>query len=221
MTDNDIKTALEGDKADTTLDVAAFVGSVVPWIGGPISNVLGGMSLGRKLKRVHEVLGIVSTELEEFKSEASEAYVNTEEFEDILEQALKRVGEERNEVKRKIYGAFLLGAIREPGEGYDEQLRFLKALEDVQIDHLRVLKALSETPGNPESSITGSPSQTLSCRLPEMSSDYIEEIVSQLNDMRLAKLTSLKVMMTPSGAEDLRHNVTEHGMRFMEYLINS
>ncbi len=94
MTDNDIKTALEGDKADTTLDVAAFVGSVVPWIGGPISNVLGGMSLGRKLKRVHEVLGIVSTELEEFKSEASEAYVNTEEFEDILEQALKRVGEE-------------------------------------------------------------------------------------------------------------------------------
>ncbi|WP_321532932.1 hypothetical protein [uncultured Desulfuromonas sp.] len=221
MTDNDIKPALNGDKADTALDIAAFVGSVVPWIGGPVSNVLGGMSLGRKLKRVHEVLGLISTELEEFKSDASEDYVNTEDFEDILEQALKRVGEERNEVKRKIYGAFLLGAIREPGEGYDEQLRFLKALEDVQIDHLRVLEALLETPGNPKNSITGSPSQTLSRRLPEMDSDHIEEIVSQLNDMRLAKLTSLKVMMTPSGAEDLRHSVTGHGVRFIEYLKNA
>jgi hypothetical protein len=34
-------------KAETVLDVAAFVGSAVPWIGGPVSNVLSGMSSGR------------------------------------------------------------------------------------------------------------------------------------------------------------------------------
>jgi hypothetical protein len=42
-------------RVETALDIAAFVGSAVPWIGGPVSNVLGGMSLGRKLSRVREV----------------------------------------------------------------------------------------------------------------------------------------------------------------------
>ena len=221
MTDNDIKHSLDGDKKYTALDIASLVWSAVPWIGGPVSNVLGRMFLGRKLKRVYDVLDVVATELKEFKSEASENYVRTEDFEDILAQTLKRVGEERHEVKRKIYSAFLLGAIRETGEGYDEQLRFLKTLEDVQIDHLLVLKALSKTPENSENLIISSHIKTLSRRLPEMNADHIEEIVSQLNDMRLVKLTSLRVMMTPSGAEDLRHSVTDHGTRFIEYLKNA
>jgi len=101
--------------AETALDVASLVGSAVPWIGGPVSNVLGGMSLGRKLGRVREVLELLSSDLKEFKSETSESYVKTEVFEDLLEQTLKRVGEERNEEKRHLYKAFLTDAIESPG----------------------------------------------------------------------------------------------------------
>ena len=87
---------------ESTIDVLAFVSSAVPWIGSPVSNVLNGMSLGRKMARAGEVLQGISNDIENLESEVSKNYVKTEDFEDILEQALKRVGEERNEDKRKL-----------------------------------------------------------------------------------------------------------------------
>ena len=36
-------------KVETGLDIASLVGSAVPWIGGPVSNVLSGMSFGRNV----------------------------------------------------------------------------------------------------------------------------------------------------------------------------
>lgn len=221
MADDDNEVISKTTSAETALDIAAFIGSAVPWIGGPVSNVLGGMSQSRKLARIHQVLSQLAAGLGAFKSDASENYVNTEDFEDILEQALKRASEEKAELKRKIYGKFLLEAIRSPGESYDEQLRFLRVLEEVQVAHLSVIKALSKAPGDYKSSITGSPSQTLSRRLPEMTQAQIGDLVSQLNDMRLTNLTSLNVTMTPRGAEDLRHSVTSFGARFLTFLSNT
>jgi hypothetical protein len=203
---------------ETALDVAAFVGSAVPWIGGPVSNVLGGISMGRKLARVREVLEGLVTDLAEFKSEVAEEYVKTEEFEELLEQTLKRAADERNEEKRRIYRAFLTDAIESPGKPYDEQIRFLRTLEELQPDHLKVLRALSQTP-EPNPGIT--PNQTLRRRLPELEEARIEDLVTQLNDLRVTNLTNLKVMMTGHGAENLQHAITQYGNRFLQYLIEA
>ena len=67
---------------DTSLDVAAAVSSLVPWLGGPISNVLSGFVRDRKIGRVQEAITALAEELRSFRSEASEEYVRTEEFED-------------------------------------------------------------------------------------------------------------------------------------------
>ena len=195
-------------KVETALDIASLVGSAVPWIGGPVSNVLSGMSFGRKLGRVREVLEGVAADLAEFKSAVSEEYVRTEEFEDLLEQALRRASEERSEEKRRMYRAFLSDAIEAPGESYDDQLRLLRTFEELQPDHLGVLKVMSQEPGS-DPGMMGSPVQTLRERLPEFDDARIEDLVSQLNDMRITNLGSLKVMMTGRGAADLRHVVTE------------
>ena len=62
MDNNDVKELSPiSSNTETALDIAALVGSAVPWIGGPVSNVLGGISLGRKLKRVREVLVSVAS----------------------------------------------------------------------------------------------------------------------------------------------------------------
>ena len=126
MTENEKELVVASTKTETALDVASFISSVVPWIGGPVSNVLGGMSLGRKLGRVSEVLESIANDVQNIESDASKNYVKTDEFEDMLEQALKRVGEERNEEKRHLYKAFLTDAIESPGELYDDQLRLLR-----------------------------------------------------------------------------------------------
>ena len=207
MTKDNSKSLVKFDDKEKIMDVASFVLSAVPWIGGPVSNVLGGISTGRKIQRVNDFLHEFSEDLRDFKSEVSEEYVKTEDFEDLLEQTLRRTSEERSEEKRKILKSFLVEAVKRPREQYDDQLRFLKLLENIYGDHVKVLQALMETPEqNPV--MMGSPSQTLSERLPDMNGDRIKDLVQQLNDLRVTDLQSLNATMTGSGAQDLRHSVT-------------
>ncbi len=220
MSKDNSKLVPKTTRAETAIDVAAFVGSAVPWIGGPVSNVLSGMSWGRKFERVREVLEGLSSDLSDFKSEISEEYVKTEDFEELLEQTLKRAADERNEAKRKIYRAFLTNAIESPGELYDDQIRFLRTLEELQPDHLLVIRALSRSP-DPDPGMMGSPNQTLRQRLPALNDDRISEIISQLNDLRITNLTSLKTMMTGRGASDLRHSITSYGQHFLKYIVEA
>ncbi len=205
---------------ETALDVAAFVGSAVPWIGGPVSNVLGGISLGRKLARVREVLEGLVEDLAEFKSDAAKEYVATEEFEELLEQTLRQVSDERNEDKRRIYRAYLTDAIESPGEPYDEQIRILGTLRELQPDHFRVVRALSQAP-DPTPGMMGSPIQTLCGRLPELEEARIEDLITQLNDLRVTNVMSLKAMMTGGGAENLQHAITQYGQRFLKYITEA
>jgi hypothetical protein len=222
MSDDDLKEPTDlvpaSTPAEKGLDVAAVVASAVPWIGGPVSAVLGGMSLGRKLGRVREVLEGLADDLRDFKSTASEQYARTEEFEELLEAALRGTAEERNKEKRRIYRSFLTDAIRSPGQPYEEQLRFLRTLEELQPDHLRIVKALSQQPEGGDG-ITGSPANTLARRLPEMSRERIADLVAQLNDMRVTGMTSLNVMMTYHGAQDLRSSITAYGRRLLRFIV--
>jgi hypothetical protein len=158
--------------------------------------------------------------LSDFKAEVSEEYGKTEDFEELLEQTLERSADERNEEKRQIYRSFLTNAIESPGEPYDEQIRFLRTLEELQPDHLKVLRALSKTP-DPDPGMMGSPNQTLRQRLPDLEEKRIEELITQLNDLRVTNMTSLKTMMTGRGAADLRHSITSYGQRFMQYIVEA
>src|ERR1043166_5355269 len=146
---------------DTPLDIVAVVTSAVPYLGGPVSAVLSGISAGRKYERIREVLNGVVEDLKEFKSRASEEYVRTEDFQELFEKTLNQAAEERSEEKRSVYRAFLTDAIASPGKAHDEQIRFLKTLEELQPDHLRIIKALSQAPEGGDG-ISGSPLNTLS-----------------------------------------------------------
>ena len=140
---SDVKKELpsKGHGSEIALDIASFVSSAVPWIGGPVSNVLSGVSFGRKISRVQEILEGIAHDLGNFKSEVSERYVKTEEFEELLEKTLRKAAEERDEEKRRIYRSFIVGAVKSPGEPYEEQIRFLRTLEEIQPDHIKVLRA--------------------------------------------------------------------------------
>lgn len=204
-------------RVESTLETVGLVSSIVPWIGGPVSSVLGGMSAGRKFSRVREVLIGLTKDLASLKSESSELYVRSEEFEELLENTLRRVADERSEEKRTIYRAFLANAIEFPGEGYDEQLRFLRTLEEMQPDHLRVIVALAQEPDS-KHGMMGSPIQTLSQRLANMEENDIEEYVTQLTSFGVVKLGGLHTMMTGSGAQELRGSITAYGTRFLKFL---
>lgn len=203
---------------ETALAAASTAVSLIPWLGGAVSNVLSGMLLGRKMDRVAEVIQGLDSDLKEFKSEASEEYVKTEEFEELLEETLKRVAAERNEGKRVIFKNFLAGVVRRPSEPYDEKLRILRILEGLQPAHIEVMAATQRTPEGKVSSM-GSPIQVMSSRLPNMTREGIIDLIGQLEDLRLIRLRErLVTMMTGRGAEDLRSSITDFGKRVLGYI---
>ena len=199
------------------MDIASLVSSVVPWIGAPVSNVLSGMSFERKIGRVREVLEALAADLASFKSEASEHYVKTEEFEELLETTLRRAAEERSAEKRRIYRDILVGAVMRPSMPYDSQLKFLKFLDNLQPLHIRVMRALLQAPA-PTSVMMGSASQTLVNRLKDISTEDLTMLIEDLNTLRLTNLTSLNTMMTGRGAQELHHYVTSSGHGFVQFV---
>jgi hypothetical protein len=206
---------------ETALDISAALVSIVPWVGGPVGAVLTGMSQTRKLNRVREVLVSMSDQIKDIDSEVSKNYVKTEDFQELLEKTLRQAVDERNEEKRSAYAAFLANDIKSPSKPYDEKVRILGTLEEIQVDHIRLLKTLllEPDPNIEKIMLSGSISQTLQRRLPDMALGLIVDLARQLTDMRLAELGSLNIMMTAKGAEDLRNRVTEYGHKFIQYIL--
>lgn len=205
--------------SETIADIASVVTSVVPWVGGPVSAVLAGVSLNRKIGRIREVLIDMADQIKNVTSDEAKKYVQTEDFQDLLEKTLRQSADERVEEKRKTYAAFLANDIRLPGQDYDEKLRILRTLEQVQMDHIRVLKALLQEPDY--GSITGnigSVRQTLEKRLPDLDSTKLIDLAEQLASMGLTNSVMFTTMMTARGAEELRHIVTPYGRRFLEFI---
>ena len=210
---------IEASRGDRALAISALVSSAVPWIGGPVSNVLGGMLTERKIDRVKELLTGLAEDLQNFKSEVSEEYVLTEEFEDLLDQTLRRLTRERSKEKRNLYRGFLRDAVTIPKhDAYDQQIQILQVLEQVTLGHMTILKALAQPPGDPHNMLSGSPMNSLQKRCDNLNREEIQELVGQTNALRLTNLTSLMTMMTATGAEDLRHNITALGRELLQYL---
>ena len=184
--------------ADRALDVAAFLTNLVPLIGGPVAGLISGFSGNRKEQRVLEVIQGISDDLRDFESKAAEEYVRTEDFDELLENTLRRAALERNEEKRRLYRNFLTTAIKHPGGDYEEQLRLVKTLDDLSLDHVMVLRAIRQEPES-DLGIMGSPIQTLSGRIRDRTESQIEQLVNELNDRRITSMGSLRTMMTAHG----------------------
>ena len=210
---------LEPDNVDKGLTVSAIATSLIPWLGGPTSNILNGITQQRKLKRVHEVLDKVNKDLKSLENEINTKFAKSEDFEDLLEATLQRTFTERNEKKRIRYANFLKAAVKAPSLDYEYHSQNLALLENLQDVHVAALKAMIEPPKETLSSI-GSPIRTLKGRLPEYDEASLKEALSDLVAWRLVNNDGFDVTMTASGAEDLSSRITEKGNRLMKYLLD-
>jgi len=208
----------EDSRTDYALEAAAAAISLLPGLGGAIASVLSGWSVDRKRERVREVLSSLALRLANLQSDVANEYVRTDEFEDLLDEALRRVAAERHESKRRLYREFLVSAINAPGP-YDEQLRILRTLEQLQAAHITLIRAILQEPDPKHvDGIAGSFEATLKRRMPSFSQEQIGDLVRQLNDLRITQLNPVG-MMTARGAEDLRAVVQPFGKRFVEYIL--
>lgn len=208
-------------KSEEALELSATISSLAPWIGGSISSVLSGMSVKRKMSRINDCLKAIASHVESVHDKVTEELVKTEDFEDLLEQTLKRVAEERNEEKRKLFAAFLLNNIGKPNLAFERRLKLLNVLEEFQLSGLILINALSQTPTEYELNRSmGFVHQTLSERAPEIVNE-IDQIAKELERLDLVKnlTNSMRTTMTGRGAADLGNRITSLGQEFLFFII--
>jgi hypothetical protein len=210
-------------REEKILETVGTVAGLVPVLGGPVGNVLIGLSGDRRFERVRACVFEVAERVGELSDEQAD-FIRSEDFEDLLVETTQRVWAERGEEKRRIYRKFLVDAITHPTDAsYDERLRFLRVMEQVQEAHIEVLRAILQGP-DPDSNVyAGSRSSVLLGRL-RWGDDAdprarLDDLVQQMSDLRLVDGSSLGVMMTGQGAEDTRSMVTAFGERFTRYLV--
>ena len=205
--------------SEDILDTVAVLSSLAPGLGGTIATVLSSISLDRKIGRVREVILEMWRAINEIQGEIPQQYVKSDEFAELLEKTFHQVAEERSKDKLLAYAMFLAGDISSPGAPYDEKLRILRTLEEIQPDHIRILNAMLLPPEN-TTNFNGSVSQTLQRRLPDIPSERIHDLAQQLTDMRLASLKHINTWMTASGAEQLDNYLTPYGKTFMRHITH-
>jgi len=108
---------------------------------------------------------------------------------------------------------------------YDERLRILRVLDELQIAHIRLLRAIMQEPAR----ITNFRSRgntwlgTLEKRLKDIPADQIEDLFEQLKDLRVLGrgAATLRTFTAPGNAEDVRKTVTVFGRHFVEFIHNT
>jgi hypothetical protein len=208
------------ERAETIMNTAAIVTSAVPAIGGPISNILSGISSNRRFERVRLSVLELADRLRDL-TDAQEEYVRSEDFEDLLAEALQRVTQERSSEKRTLYATFLSNSVRDLTVDYDEKLGFLRVLEALQPRDIRVLQGYLEMGKEKEGLFTGPPRNVLDKHLLGLRHEPItlslkllerEGILEGVSDIGAIKTAR-------SAASTLRGYLTPFGRVFIRFVL--
>ncbi len=202
-------------------ELMAIVASAAPWIGGPISGIIGGVATDLKIKRVTQFIKDVLEHIENIHSQESEKFVKTEDFADIFDKTAQAVADERYETKRKLFTNYILNNVVAPNISYQLRLKCLRLLEDISTDHIDLILALLQKPDAAEMSAgISAPSTTIERRAPHLRAN-LRAIVHETNTLGLTDIKEhyLNTNMTGAGAANLMHAVTSLGVKLIEFII--
>lgn len=196
-------------------EIVSHVKRALPWIGDQVEKGMNRDWSERESARVGEVLRAVVSDLENCSSELTELYVKTPDFQKILERTLVLTAGERNEERLRLYRAFIFDTISSPCDPFEKQLQFLQMLKELRLDQMRLLKAIvaSDTVAHH----SASPLQILQGRLPDILSDRIEGLITQMNELGIIQTGDWKKANT-SGHRLLEGSLTALGQRLLRYM---
>ena len=133
-------------KSERFSELLAIVSSAAPWIGGPISGIIGGIASDLKIKRVTQFIKDVLAYVDKLHTQEAEEFVKTEDFVDIFDKTAQAVADERHDTKRSFFANYILNNIAAPEVSYDLRLKCLRLLEEINTQHLDLLEALLRKP---------------------------------------------------------------------------
>lgn len=213
----------QGSYIDELHTAAEALAGMVPVLGSPLQAYINEASTKRRAERLKELFLALKDDLDGIKDRLASEYLRTDDFTELLEETLRRVASERDDEKKRIYKNILVGIIEHQDvRAYNEQLRYLKMLENLERAHIAALRAIMVKPTREQllrwSGFAGFKMHTLEERLPGIPPHSIQDLVSDLNRVGLTHIENLHSVTSPISARDLSGGLTPFGERFVTFL---
>ncbi len=195
--------------------------SLVPCVGSVLSAIASGRLVDRKLARVTETIDFLRFELGELRADVDEQYVASEDFEELLELAMRRAADERGEEKRRLYARFLAhGMTDRRNATFEENVRFLRTIEELQPVHVEILRILSEESdeNRPQEGVTV---QTMQHHLRSMDESDINERMVELGIMGAVTVSPPFRLLNPRSPMKTMDFLTPYGRRLLSYITRA
>lgn len=124
------------------------IGSIIASIPGmgiilsPLLSLYNDTLSDREISRIKELIENLFTELAAHKDDVKEEYLKNEDFGGIFEITLRRVSEERNELKRLAYKNILVNAIVKADKAFEDIDMYIRILDRLTPDHIEILRLI-------------------------------------------------------------------------------
>lgn len=230
MTDNE-NTPLTNAK-DITVDVLYGLGGGFLVIGSAIASVRSGSVLRRYGSRLDTALEYVDGRLNQLKTQVNRSFVSSDEFEDLLVEALQRLAIIRDEARRQYYADFIVGMAVQGPDQEAKTRRVLRTLDELQPADLQLLFALNQAPATMQT-LYNDPSYGRTLRfsdhlsligeLTDASRQEHERLYERIEELRGLRLLSLdleqlKRKVSAPNPELVKGWITVRGREVLEYL---
>lgn len=153
-------------------------------VGATVTAALNLITGEARNRRIGVVISSLIEQLKELRDNPlSEEYRKSDEFKILMTTAFQRCQFEASEEKLYLYAAFLAGAIEAPGDAsHAERRRFLRIIEQMEWEHVRVLAAYRDG----ETSVGGVSTSVIKVLNERVGSDMTEDDIQEAVNALLA-----------------------------------
>ena len=202
-------------------DAAAIATAAGPLFQAALSAIVGSIR-GTRADHAAEVLidaarEAGATSVSAF-AEFIEDAVSDERSQELLARALTVAQDAASRAKRRAAGRSIAAGVADKDTKVDEELIFLRVLDDLDAPHFRLLHLMSaEAPphhGDPARPQLAVPSGWMRWDLAEADSGLADTVLALLSGLQRHGLISTGELRTPGGVQEPIYTVTDYGRRF-------
>ena len=214
--------------AENLSQASATLMQLLPGVGTLLGTYLNDGVNNLYRQRLDTLLESIVKDFSHTQRKMNLEFVKSADLVDLFGEVVPRVQKERDEDKRRYYKNILLGAVTgESVDPYDQAMKYVRTLEELQPVHVVVLRAVAiELPEEElwKRDLSGGfMINTLLERLPQVSREQFPEVLDDLNRARVTnfRVDSLSLAMSGASAANLRSRLTEYGKAFVAFVLEA
>lgn len=132
------------DKITITTSIIKAGVAIIPWVGGPLSSVIGDISQERYNNRLQEFVEKINSNITRRIETIDREKMSREDFKDIFVNTLNDILRSRNKEKREALTNILINTVTNYNISFDESEYMSNLVNRYTVKHLLILNEVNK-----------------------------------------------------------------------------